>query len=225
VRVDGAAITRPAHPTGAAATIELTGEAPTYVGRGGRKLAFALKHFGLDVHGLDALDAGAGTGGFTDCLLRAGATAVVAVDVGHAQLHPALRDDPRVLSREGQDVRDLGRLTPPVDVVVIDVAFLRLRDVLLPCAAAAPQARWMLGLLKPEFELPTRDVPQGGVVRSASGRNAALLGFLAWCEATGFRVTASRASAVPGREGNVETFVLLRPPWPALPSASVASGR
>ena len=215
VRLDSVPVRRPGRPVASDAAIVVAPEASRYVGRGGRKLAFALDAFGLDPHGLRALDVGAGTGGFTDVLLQRGATHVTAVDVGRGQLARTLRDDPRVDVREGADIRDVAAIEPPIDAVVVDLAFIRLRDVLDSLVRAAPAARWMALLLKPQFELPGRCVPADGVVKSAEQRDAALQDFQAWLARAGFVVVATCPSPVPGVGGNRETFAHLAPPWPA----------
>ncbi|MYD93905.1 MAG: TlyA family RNA methyltransferase [Chloroflexi bacterium] len=200
---------RPGRRVGVDAQIELRGQAPEFVSRGGRKLAAALEHFELGVDGSIALDVGASTGGFTDCLLRAGARRVTAVDVGRDQLAPSLRGDARVCVLESTDARDLSPLDPPPDIVVVDVSFVRLRDVLPAVLAATPDARWVLVLLKPQFELPGHSVPRDGVVKDPSERNAVLLDFLAWAAQRGIGVAGSVASALAGSDGNLETFVLI----------------
>ena len=205
---------RPGRRVSVDAQIELRGQAPEYVSRGGRKLAAALAHFGLAVEGASALDVGASTGGFTDCLLRAGARRVTAVDVGRDQLAPSLRGDERVHVLESTDARDLPPLDPSPDIVVVDVSFVRLRDVLPAVLAATPRARWALVLLKPQFELAGHRVPRDGVIKEPSERNAVLLDFLAWAARRGICVAGSVASALSGGDGNQETFVLLRGPWP-----------
>lgn len=212
--VDGVVVLKPAHRVAAEARLERSKATADYVSRGGRKLDAAFTHFGLHATGMRALDVGASTGGFTDFLLTRGAAAVVGVDVGSGQLHPRLRDDPRVESRERTDVRKLGRLEPPPDLAVIDVSFIRLRDVLQSVARAAPAARWMLALLKPQFELAGAQVPRDGVIKDPVRRTAALLDFLLWCRDSGFTAVGAVQGPVSGGDGNRETFVLLRPPWP-----------
>ena len=215
VRLDGGLARRPGRAVPADAAIEVDPTASLYVGRGGRKLASALDHFGLDPRGLRVVDVGAGTGGFTDVLLQRGALHVVAVDVGREQLAPALRQDPRVEVRERTDIRQLSVIEPPVDAVVVDLAFIRLRDVLGSLVHAAPAARWMVLLLKPQFELPGRCVPPDGVVKSPAQRVAVLKDFQAWLACAGYVEVATFPSPVPGAGGNRETFVHLTPPWPS----------
>ena len=214
VRVDDAPVRRPGRTVASDAAIEVDPEASRYVGRGGRKLAFALDAFGLDPGGLRVLDVGAGTGGFTDVLLQRGAAHVIAVDVGHGQLAPALGHDPRVDVREGADIREVDAIEPPVDAVVVDLAFIRLRDVLGSLVRAAAAAQWMVLLLKPQFELPGRSVPADGVVKSQEQRDAVLHDFQAWLAGAGYVVVATCPSPVPGVGGNRETFLHLTPPWP-----------
>ncbi len=129
VLVNGAPADKPARLVAAGDAVVIEGPPARFVGRGGEKLDAALDAFGIDVSGLDALDVGASTGGFTDCLLQRGARRVVALDVGHGQLHPRIRDDPRVVVLERTNIRDttpdtIGGL---VDVVVVDVSFISLR--------------------------------------------------------------------------------------------------
>lgn len=219
VNVDGRAERRPGRRVSDDAQLELGSQSIPYVSRGGWKLAAALEHYGLALDGLTALDVGASTGGFTDCLLRSGAAQVTAVDVGRGQLAASLRDDPRVRVLESTDARDLPELKPPADIVVMDVSFVRLQDVLPDVLSATPHARWVLALLKPQFELPGRRVPRDGVVKDWTVRNATLVAFLTWAKRRGICVAATVASALSGGDGNQETFVLLRPPWPSLRGA------
>lgn len=140
---------------------------PKYVGRGGHKLEGALDHFGIDVKGLTALDAGASTGGFTDCLLQRGATKVFAFDVGTNQLAWKLRSDPRVVSREQFNLR---HMTPedvgePVDILVGDLSFISLTLVLPAVLQAVRPGGQALMLIKPQFELSREEVGKGGIVR------------------------------------------------------------
>ena len=130
--VGGALAAKPSRLVAPSDPVELLGPPARFVGRGGEKLDAALSHFAIDVAGHRALDAGASTGGFTDCLLQRGAAQVVAVDVGHGQLHPAIRDDPRVVVRERCNVRqlDAADIGGPVDLVVADLSFISLVPVL-----------------------------------------------------------------------------------------------
>lgn len=204
-------------------------ERPRYVGRGGEKLDHALRSFGLDVSRLVCADIGSSTGGFTDCLLQAGASRVYAVDVGKGQLDYGLRNDPRVVVMEGVNVRHLEGLPESVDFVTADVSFISLRLV-LPVAAGllapptpegrlkpAPPERGrsargsIVVLFKPQFEAAKGEVPRGGVIRDA-GLQATLVGrFASWCVRDGFRVLDLAASPILGAEGNREFLFWLRP--------------
>jgi 23S rRNA (cytidine1920-2'-O)/16S rRNA (cytidine1409-2'-O)-methyltransferase len=215
VYVDGRLADRPGRTVSVDADIKVDPAAVQYVGRGGRKLAAALDRFGLDPQGFRLADVGSGLGGFTDVLIQRGASRVIAIDVGHGQLAPGLRADWRVEVCEDTDVRRIAEIEPPIDAVVADLAFIRLRDVLSSLVRIAPEARWMVVLFKPQFELPGKSVPPSGVVRDNRQREAALGDFRSWLAETGFVEVASFLSPVPGVGGNRETFVELAPPWPA----------
>jgi 23S rRNA (cytidine1920-2'-O)/16S rRNA (cytidine1409-2'-O)-methyltransferase len=205
---------RPAHKPGQMVTddvpVELA-EAPQFVSRGGRKLANALEAFGLDPRDRMCLDVGASTGGFTDCLLQAGAAHVVALDVAYGELHWRLRTDPRVTVIERRNARGLepGELPYRPDLIVADVSFISLAKV-LPAAFAAAASVWdCLALVKPQFEVGRELVGKGGVVRSADDRRAALAAVGEWAAAHGCAVLGYAASGLPGPAGNLETFVRL----------------
>jgi 23S rRNA (cytidine1920-2'-O)/16S rRNA (cytidine1409-2'-O)-methyltransferase len=197
-------------------TVRRTGE-PDYVSRGGRKLAGALAVF-TDLHpaGRRCLDAGASTGGFTDVLLRAGAAAVVAADVGYGQLAWSLRTDPRVTVVERVNVRTLEHVTPVPDLVVADLSFISL-TLVLPALVrcATPDADFVL-LVKPQFEVGRGRVGAGGVVRDATARSDAVKKVCAAAGQLGLGVHGITASPLPGPAGNVEYFVWLRRGAPPL---------
>ena len=140
---------------------------PRYVSRGGEKLEHALQAFGVSPNGLRCLDVGASTGGFTDCLLQHGAAHVIALDVGYGQLHPRLRDDPRVTVLERVNARHLPELQYAPELVTCDVSFISLRTALPPALAAAAPGWWALPLVKPQFEAG-REEAKRGVVRDAA---------------------------------------------------------
>ena len=186
-------------------------QAPQFVSRGAVKLANSLDAVGLDVRGRRALDVGASTGGFTDCLLQRGAEHVVAVDVGYGELHWRLRTDHRVTVIERQNARWLTPEQLPYrpDLIVIDVSFISLSKVLpavLACAAAAYDC---LALVKPQFEVGRERVGKGGVVRDAQARRDALVAVAGAARALGAAVLGFAASGLPGPKGNLETFVWL----------------
>jgi 23S rRNA (cytidine1920-2'-O)/16S rRNA (cytidine1409-2'-O)-methyltransferase len=193
-------------------------DGPRFVGRGGEKLAAALDRFAVPVDGSRALDAGASTGGFTDCLLQSGARCVVAVDVGYGQLHERLRADPRVESVERTNVRDLvsGDLGPPFDVVVADLSFISLRAVLAPLLEqAAPRAHVVL-LVKPQFEAGRDEAARGrGVIRDPAVWRRVLDEVLIALQATGAAIMGAMVSPLTGADGNVEFLVHARAATPA----------
>jgi 23S rRNA (cytidine1920-2'-O)/16S rRNA (cytidine1409-2'-O)-methyltransferase len=193
------------------AELEVT-EGPRFVSRGGAKLAHALEALGIDVSGEDCLDIGASTGGFTDCLLQAGAARVCALDVGYGQLHPRLREDPRVTVLERTNVRELdcGQLPFAPTFLTCDVSFIGL-ETALPRALACAAPGWRaLVLVKPQFEAGKDDVGKGGVVRDPEVRRRVLEEVKAKAGGWGARVEGVADSALPGPKGNRETFLYLR---------------
>ncbi len=191
-------------------------EGRRYVGRGAEKLGPALRRFGIGVAGREALDVGASTGGFTQVLLEAGATRVIALDVGRGQLDWSLRNDARVIVREGVNVRYLDPDTLPFrpSLATIDVSFISLRQVLTTaCACLAPGAD-VVALVKPQFEAGRGRVGKGGVVRDPSVWDDVLLGLLAFSKEHRLGPAGVARSALPGAEGNVEFFLHLRPERP-----------
>jgi 23S rRNA (cytidine1920-2'-O)/16S rRNA (cytidine1409-2'-O)-methyltransferase len=185
-----------------------------YVSRGGVKLENALIQSGLDVTGTRALDVGASTGGFSDCLLRRGAASVVAVDVGYGQLAWSLRTDPRVSVLERTNARHLtpGMLPYPPDLATIDVSFISLAKI-LPALLACLAPRYdVLALVKPQFEVGRARVGKGGVVRDPAARRDALIDVGEAALALGASVLGYHSSGLPGPKGNRETFIHLAEP-------------
>jgi len=181
---------------------------PRFVSRGGEKLQHALDALGVDASGRDCADVGASTGGFTDCLLQAGAARVVAIDVGYGQLHPRLRSDPRVVVLERVNARKLTELPFPPDLVVCDVSFISVTKALPPVLAlAAP--RWeALVLVKPQFEAGRSEVAKG-VVRDPAVQRDVLRRVIEASRGWGATVGVVD-SGLPGPKGNREFFVHLR---------------
>jgi 23S rRNA (cytidine1920-2'-O)/16S rRNA (cytidine1409-2'-O)-methyltransferase len=185
-------------------------EGDPFVSRGGIKLANALDAFGLDPSERQALDVGASTGGFTDCLLRRGAAAVVAVDVAYGELHWRLRQDPRVTLIERRNARALSWEELPFgpDLVVADVSFISVGKVLPAVLECAAERFDCLALVKPQFELDSERVGKGGVVRSPDDRRDALLSVGALVrDELGLSVLGYASSGLPGPAGNQETFI------------------
>ena len=184
---------------------------PRFVSRGGEKLANALAEFGLDVSGEDCFDIGASTGGFTDCLLQAGAARVVALDVGYGQLHPRLREDSRVTVLERTNVRhlDCGELPFAPGFVVCDVSFIGL-DKALPAALACAAPGWRaLALVKPQFEAGRSEVGKGGVVRDPEVHRRVLREVMERVPDWDAHVVGVTDSGLPGPKGNREFFLYL----------------
>ena len=182
-----------------------------FVSRGGEKLAGGLEAFGIDVAGEECLDVGASTGGFTDCLLQAGAARVIALDVGYGQLHPRLREDPRVTVLERLNVRDLrcGDLPFRPTFVTCDVAFIGLAKA-LPAALACAAPGWRaLALVKPQFEAGPGDVGKGGVVRDPDVHRRVLDEVIAQVPSWGGRAAGVEPSPLRGPKGNKEFLLHL----------------
>jgi 23S rRNA (cytidine1920-2'-O)/16S rRNA (cytidine1409-2'-O)-methyltransferase len=183
---------------------------PRFVSRGGEKLAHALAAFEIDVSGEDCLDVGASTGGFTDCLLQAGAARVCALDVGYGQLHPRLREDPRVTVFERTNIRhlDCAQLPFRPTFVVCDVSFVGLAKALPPALACAAPGWRALALVKPQFEAGPAEA-KGGVVRDPEVRRRVVEELAARAPEWGARAVGMTDSQLPGPKGNRELFLYL----------------
>jgi 23S rRNA (cytidine1920-2'-O)/16S rRNA (cytidine1409-2'-O)-methyltransferase len=181
-----------------------------YVSRGGVKLAAALEHYPIEIEDHVCLDVGASTGGFTDLLLQRGAARVIAVDVGYGQLHPRLRDDPRVVVLERVNARGLTELPFAPQLVVCDVSFISVRLALPPVLALAAPGWQAIVLVKPQFEAGRADVGKGGVVRDPSVRSRVLHEVAAAALGWGASVVGVVDSGLPGPKGNREFFLHLR---------------
>jgi 23S rRNA (cytidine1920-2'-O)/16S rRNA (cytidine1409-2'-O)-methyltransferase len=186
---------------------------PPYVSRGGEKLRNALLAFDVEVAARDCADIGASTGGFTDCLLQAGAARVVAIDVGRGQLHPKIRNDPRVTVLERTNARTLRELPFAPDLVVCDVSFISATKVLPPVLALAKPGWEALVLVKPQFEAGRANVPKG-VVRDPQVQRKAIETVIEAAQEWGGATVGVVDSGLPGPKGNREFFVHLvnRPP-------------
>jgi 23S rRNA (cytidine1920-2'-O)/16S rRNA (cytidine1409-2'-O)-methyltransferase len=182
---------------------------PRFVSRGGEKLEHALSVLGVDVSGLDCLDVGASTGGFTDVLLQRGAARVIALDVGYGQLDPRLRADGRVTVLERTNARYLDDLPFPPELVTCDVSFISVRTVLPPVLGLAAPGWQALVLVKPQFEAGKADVPRGGVVRDPQVHRRVLREVAEAALGWGAEVRAVVDSGLPGPKGNREFFLHL----------------
>jgi 23S rRNA (cytidine1920-2'-O)/16S rRNA (cytidine1409-2'-O)-methyltransferase len=212
VRVGDRPARKPGELVAPDAPVEVA-ERPAYVSRGGIKLANALDAFGIDPSGRRALDVGASTGGFSDCLLQRGAAAVIALDVAYGELHWSLRNDPRVTVIERRNARSLEPQELPwaPDLIVVDVSFISLTKVLPAVLAAAGSRFDLLALVKPQFEVGRERVGKGGVVREAADRRAALVE-VALSVGAAAAVLGFASSGLPGPAGNRESFVWLAEP-------------
>jgi len=175
-----------------------------WVGRGGMKLAQAIKSFAINVDGKTCADIGASTGGFTDVMLEHGAAKVYAIDVGYGQLDVSLRNDPRVINREKVNARYLQpeNFDEPIDFVSIDVSFISLK-LILPAVAGFLRGE-LVALIKPQFEVGKHEVGKGGIVREEEKRQAAIDGVVTCARELGFEVKGVIESPIRGAEGNVE---------------------
>jgi len=238
IRVDGRRMDKPGTAVGAAAALEVEEREP-FVSRAGRKLAHALDHYGLDPAGWVCLDVGASTGGFTHCLLERGARRVYALDVGHGQLDPRLRHDPRVVVMERVNARHLaaGALPEPCDLITVDVSFISLLKVvpallphlrrpsaIVPNGSAGSAGGYLLALIKPQFEAGRGAVGKGGILRDETLRRRVIeecagrlaeIGETAAIGDLGAAAALELAGAcfdspVAGSGGNREAFALLR---------------
>jgi 23S rRNA (cytidine1920-2'-O)/16S rRNA (cytidine1409-2'-O)-methyltransferase len=214
-RIGGRPGTKPSAPVPVGAVLEVVDvpDGVEFASRAAHKLAGALDALGLDPAGRRCLDAGASTGGFTDVLLRRGAAAVLAVDIGHDQLAEHVRADPRVTVRDGTSVRDLtpALLGTTVDLLVADLSFISLRTVIAALAGVVRDDGDLLLMVKPQFEVGRAALPKSGVVGASADRVSAVQGVAGAAARAGLRTAAVGPSALPGQDGNREYFLHLRP--------------
>ncbi|MCU1394611.1 MAG: hemolysin [Ilumatobacteraceae bacterium] len=210
VLVNGTIADKASRQVDPADAIVIEGPPPRFVSRGGDKLDGALATFGIDVTGWRVLDAGASTGGFTDCLLQRGAREVVALDVGHGQLHPRIRDDARVRVLERYNVRELlpDDIGGPVDAVVADLSFISLRRVVAPLVSACNAGAPMVLLVKPQFEAGRQEVSKGkGVITDPAIHERVTAEIGEALAAAGCVVVGWTDSSLTGADGNREFLV------------------
>jgi 23S rRNA (cytidine1920-2'-O)/16S rRNA (cytidine1409-2'-O)-methyltransferase len=212
VRADGALVTHASALFHAHVVLSLSELDHPYVSRGGLKLQGALDDLHVDLRGLVLADIGASTGGFTDCALSRGAARVYAIDVGHDQLHPSLRSDPRVLAQEGVNARHLTRasLPEPVDLVLVDASFISLSKLLPALTTLLCDQGKLLALVKPQFEVGPERVGARGVVDDDALRTEALRDVSQAAAELGLQLLGSVDSQIAGPEGNREIFALFQ---------------
>ncbi|MDP6497261.1 MAG: TlyA family RNA methyltransferase [Dehalococcoidia bacterium] len=191
--------------------LEVKGRLP-FVSRGGVKLAHALDQFQINVSGLTALDVGASTGGFTDCLLQRGAKHVYAVDVGHGQIDYGLRRDDRVTIMEKTNARHSFELPEPVDLMTMDVSFISITMVIPEASRHLKPGDYIVSLVKPQFEAPKDKVGRGGVIKDPTVHAGVLGKTVNWAVGQGLRVRDICRSPIQGDAGNHEFFILLQKP-------------
>lgn len=212
ILVDNQKIEKPGIKVEDFAEIRILGDACPYVGRGGLKLEKALEDFKVDVKGLTVADIGAGTGGFTDCLLKRGAKKVYAIDVGYGQIDWKLRNDKRVVVVERKNARELTHddLGEKADLVVMDVSFISILKILPAISNILKENGIVITLVKPQFEAERNEVPKGGVIRDKKTHEKVLARAKAGAEDLGYKLIRETRSPITGREGNVEYFMYLR---------------
>jgi 23S rRNA (cytidine1920-2'-O)/16S rRNA (cytidine1409-2'-O)-methyltransferase len=208
VKVNGVVVKKTGHPTDDQADVELTAE-EQYVSRAGLKLASVAQTLRLEFKGKTMLDVGSSTGGFTDYALRHGAVKVIAVDVGTDQLHPSLHGNPRIELHEQTDIRDMGELSSTPDIVVIDVSFIGLREVLPHVSRLSNPRTQIVAMVKPQFEAVAGNLKHKGVIKNDRMRRDILKSFEEWARQT-FVIIDKADSDIAGSKGNVERFYLLR---------------
>lgn len=214
VTVGGQYVDKPGAQVSADDELQVVELEHPWVGRGGMKLAHALKTFGIDVSGRVCADIGASTGGFTDVMLKSGAKKVYAIDAGYGQLDQSLRTDPRVVNREKVNARFLSAddFEEPVEFVSIDVSFIPLK-LILPAVASFLRGE-LVALIKPQFEVGRAGVGKGGIVRDETKRREAVESVVQFARENGFDVRGVIESPVKGAEGNVEFLMHAMPGTP-----------
>lgn len=212
VLLSGAVVTKCGAPVAPEDALELLPAPRPYVSRGGEKLSGALDDLGVSVEGTVALDVGASTGGFTDCLLRRGAIRVYAVDVGESLLDRSLREDPRVVRLEGINFRHATEdlLPEKADLATVDVSFISLRHILPPLKSFLSPDAEVVALAKPQFEAGRESVGRGGVVRDEKARRRAVESVIRFAEEAGYTVLGEAESRLRGPRGNREVFLRFR---------------
>jgi len=211
VEVDGRRVDKPGRLIPIDSEIVIRRDPNPYVSRGGLKLEAALRHFKIDIRDRIMLDIGASTGGFTDCLIRHGASKVMAVDVGKGLIHWRLRNDPKVILFEGKNARSLRKEDLPYapDGVVIDVSFISLKLIIPALYPIVKDSGFLLPLVKPQFEVGEKGLLKGGVVKDPKVHREILADIIDFCKKEGWKFIDSMESPLLGPKGNREFFIYL----------------
>ncbi len=212
VAVDGKTVDKPGTQTNMEARLEVQGGGSSYVSRGGEKLEGALKGFAIDPRGMVAMDVGASTGGFTDCILQKGAEKVYAVDVGYGQLAWGLRKNPRVVNLERRNIRYLRReeVKEELDLILIDTSFISVEKFLPHLLGFLKKGGAIVGLIKPQFEVGREEVGKGGVVRDRALHKKMIDRISNFSRGLGLKVLGVTESPLLGPKGNREFFIHLK---------------
>ncbi len=215
VFVEGQKVDKAGAPVGIDAEIVVTGEKCPYVSRGGIKLAFAIKTFSIDVAGKVAIDVGASTGGFTDCLLQCGAARIYALDVGYGQLADSIRQNTRVIVLDRVNIRTLkdGAIPEKAHIVTIDVSFISLEKVIPEVLDLLIPEGEIVALVKPQFEVGKGEVGTGGIVRNPEQHQAVLDKIMNKAKEWGLCVIGSVTSPIVGKKGNREFLLYYKKEW------------
>ncbi len=210
--VDGRPVMKAGAQVDEEADITVKGPVAPYVSRGGLKLQAAIERFGIDPGGKVVMDIGASTGGFTDCMLKAGARKVYAIDVGRGQFDWALRNDPRVVLLEKTNIRYLERPRIPdeIDIITVDASFISLKLVLPKAMEFLGAGGEIIAIIKPQFEVGPKDVGKGGIVRDEALRLKAVEEIKGFAGGIGLQTINLMESPVPGHKGNIEYFIYLK---------------
>lgn len=211
--VNGKVCDKPSMDVTSADSIQIIGDNPKYVGRGGIKLETAINAFNIDLNGKTCIDIGASTGGFTDCMLQNGATKVFAVDVGHDQLDPSLIDDSRVVNLEKTNIRDVDISTfanANINFISIDVSFISLRLVLPKAYELLSSGGNLVALIKPQFEAGKSNLNKNGIVKSEKVRSGVVDDIQAFAQSLGFKVLGVCQSSITGSKGNIEYLMYVQ---------------
>ena len=209
VAIEGKVLDKPGTQVPVDAQIDLLYAPPKYVGRAGFKLEAALAHFGVDVTGMVALDAGLSTGGFSDCLLQNGAKKVYGVDVGHGQVHEKLREHPGLIIMERTNLRSLAHLPELVDIVTLDLSFISILKVMPAVVKLIKPTGIIITLIKPQFEAKKEEIARGGVVRDDAARKRAVDRVVDGMQEFGYTAREVIESPIRGAtSGNIEYLAL-----------------